>query len=141
MSNLNGIRIYDLARELKQNVKRIIEDLRREGADVSVPSNTISKELAEKVRSRYFPKIKIAPKRQIKILKKTKKENTVINSKSSIKITQGQKLIISDEDILRYFDLMKEMANTINKIKFNSVDFASYLNDSQRISQFTSPAH
>ncbi len=64
------VRIYDLARDLKQDTKRIIEDLRREGADVSVPSNSVSKELAEKVRSRYFPKVDTAPKRTIKIIKK-----------------------------------------------------------------------
>ena len=64
------VRIYDLARDLKQDTKRIIEDLRREGADVSVPSNSVSKELAEKVRSKYFPKVDTAPKRTIKIIKK-----------------------------------------------------------------------
>ena len=31
----NKVRIYDLAKELKQDTKRIIEELRREGADVS----------------------------------------------------------------------------------------------------------
>ncbi len=40
------IRIYDLAKELKMESKRIMEEVRREGVDVSVPSNTISKELA-----------------------------------------------------------------------------------------------
>ena len=64
------VRIYDLARDLKQDTKRIIEDLRREGADVSVPSNSVSKELAEKVRIKYFPKVDTAPKRTIKIIKK-----------------------------------------------------------------------
>ena len=56
-------RIYDLARELKQDAKRVMEDLRREGADVSVPSNSVSVEIAEKVRLRYFPKAEVAPKR------------------------------------------------------------------------------
>ena len=41
------VRIYDLARELKQDTKRVMEELRREGADVSVPSNSVSKELAD----------------------------------------------------------------------------------------------
>ena len=67
------IRIYDLARELKQDTKRVIEELRREGADVSVPSNSVTKEIAEKVRSRYFPKTEIAPKRTIKVIKKAPK--------------------------------------------------------------------
>lgn len=70
------IRIYDLARELKQDAKRVLEELRREGADVSVPSNSVSAELAEKVRLRYFPKTEVAPKRAIKVIKAAKKEET-----------------------------------------------------------------
>jgi len=69
------IRIYDLARELKQDAKRVLEDLRREGADVSVPSNSVSVELAEKIRQRYFPKTEVAPKRAIKVIKAAKKED------------------------------------------------------------------
>jgi translation initiation factor IF-2 len=70
MSVGTTVRIYDLAREIKQDTKRVIEDLRREGADVSVPSNSISKELADKVRNKYFPKVDAAPKRIIKVIKK-----------------------------------------------------------------------
>src|SRR5580765_1679596 len=69
------IRVYDLARELKQDTKRVMEALRREGADISVPSNSVSAELADKVRSKYFPKAEVAPKRGIKIIKATKKED------------------------------------------------------------------
>jgi translation initiation factor IF-2 len=68
------IRIYDLAREVKQDAKRVMEDLRREGADVSVPSNSVSAELAEKVRLKYFPKTEVAPKRAIKVIKAAKKK-------------------------------------------------------------------
>ncbi|MFZ1700554.1 MAG: translation initiation factor IF-2 [Pyrinomonadaceae bacterium] len=64
-----SIRVYDLAREVKQDTKRVMEDLRREGADVSVASNSVSHELAEKVRSKYFPKTEVAPKRAIKVIK------------------------------------------------------------------------
>ncbi len=70
------IRIYDLARDLKQDAKRVMEDLRREGADVSVPSNSVSVELAEKIRLKYFPKTEVAPKRAIKVIKATKKETS-----------------------------------------------------------------
>ncbi|MEO6590304.1 MAG: translation initiation factor IF-2 N-terminal domain-containing protein, partial [Pyrinomonadaceae bacterium] len=70
-----NVRIYDLARELKQEPKRLIEDLRREGADVSVPSNSVTKELAEKVRNKYFPKVEIAQKRTIKVIKKAAKSS------------------------------------------------------------------
>lgn len=69
------VRIYDLARDLKQDTKRIMEDLRREGADISVPSNSVSVELAEKIRSKYFPKTEAAPKRAIKIIKAAKRED------------------------------------------------------------------
>jgi translation initiation factor IF-2 len=68
------IRVYDLARELNQDTKRVMEDLRREGADISVPSNSVSFEIAEKVRNKYFPKAEAAPKRAIKIIKAKKDE-------------------------------------------------------------------
>ncbi|HKV42824.1 MAG TPA: translation initiation factor IF-2 [Blastocatellia bacterium] len=54
------IRIYDLAKELKLDNKRVIDDARREGIDVSVPSNTIPMEVAERIRTKYYPK-KILP--------------------------------------------------------------------------------
>ncbi len=42
----------------------------REGVDVSVPSNSVSKELAEKIRNKYFPKKETTVKRAIKVVKK-----------------------------------------------------------------------
>src|SRR5262245_57624423 len=57
----NKIRIYDLAKELKLDNKKVIEDARREGIDVSVPSNTVPTEVAERIRAKYFPK-KAVPK-------------------------------------------------------------------------------
>jgi translation initiation factor IF-2 len=71
------IRVYDLAKEVKQDTKRIMEDLRREGADISVPSNSVSAELAEKIRLRYIPKAEVAPKRTVKVIKATKKSAAV----------------------------------------------------------------
>jgi len=67
------IRIYDLAKELKLDTKRLIEEVRREGVDVSVPSNSVSKELAEKIRTKYFPKKETAVKRGIKVVKKAER--------------------------------------------------------------------
>ncbi|HYW70523.1 MAG TPA: translation initiation factor IF-2 [Pyrinomonadaceae bacterium] len=64
------VRLYDLAKDLKIDTKRLIEEVRREGVDVSVPSNSISKELAEKIRDKYFPKQSMAAKRAVKIVKK-----------------------------------------------------------------------
>ena len=76
MAAAKKVRVYDLARELKQDARRVIEDLRREGADVSVPSNSVSVEIAEKVRLKYFPKAEVAPKRGIKVIKAAKKETS-----------------------------------------------------------------
>ncbi len=70
MSVGNKVRIYDLAKELKQDTKRVMEELRREGADVSVPSNSVPKEIADKIRNKYFPKKETAPARAIKVIKK-----------------------------------------------------------------------
>ncbi|MDQ3820817.1 MAG: translation initiation factor IF-2 N-terminal domain-containing protein, partial [Acidobacteriota bacterium] len=66
------VRLYDLAKELKQDTKRIIEEVRREGVDVSVPSNSISKELADKIRNRYFPKKEQAVPRKVVVVKKAR---------------------------------------------------------------------
>src|SRR5882672_7367174 len=70
--NSSKVRLYDLAKELKLDTKRLIEDIRREGVDVSVPSNSISKELADKIRNRYFPKKEPAAPRAIRVVKKAK---------------------------------------------------------------------
>ncbi|HET9530604.1 MAG TPA: translation initiation factor IF-2 [Blastocatellia bacterium] len=65
------IRIYDLAKELKLDNKRIIDDARREGIDVSVPSNTVPFEVAERIRTKYFPKkaVPVAGPRLVKTVK------------------------------------------------------------------------
>ncbi len=70
MTVSSKIRIYDLAKELKLDTKRLIEEVRREGVDVSVPSNSVSKELAEKIRNKYFPKKETALKRTVKVVKR-----------------------------------------------------------------------
>src|SRR5713101_3374854 len=64
------VRLYDLAKDLKIDTKRLIEEVRREGVDVSVPSNSVSKELAEKIREKYFPKQAATVKRGIRVVKK-----------------------------------------------------------------------
>ena len=69
-AHTDKVRLYDLAKELKIDTKRLIEEVRREGVDVSVPSNSVSKELANKIRDKYFPKKDIAVKRAIKVVKK-----------------------------------------------------------------------
>lgn len=81
MSVGNKVRIYELAKEVKQDTKRIMEELRREGADVSVPSNSVSKELAEKIRSRYFPKQEV--NKAVRTIKVIKKAPTAPNAEDS----------------------------------------------------------
>jgi translation initiation factor IF-2 len=68
----NKIRIYDLAKELKLDNKKVIEDARREGIDVSVPSNSVPTEVAERIRAKYFPKkaLPTAGPRLVKTVKK-----------------------------------------------------------------------
>src|ERR1043165_1887393 len=70
MTVSSKVRIYDLAKELKLDTKRLIEEVRREGVDVSVPSNSVSKELAEKIRNKYFPKKETTIKRAVKVVKR-----------------------------------------------------------------------
>jgi translation initiation factor IF-2 len=72
MSVGDKVRIYDLAKELKKDTKRIIEDARREGEDASVPSNSVSKDVADRIRSKYVPKKEASPVRAIKVIKKSK---------------------------------------------------------------------
>ena len=73
MTVSSKIRIYDLAKELKLDTKRLIEEVRREGVDVSVPSNSVSKELAEKIRNKYFPKKEPAVKRGVRVVKRAER--------------------------------------------------------------------
>src|ERR1043166_975137 len=70
MTVSSKVRLYDLAKELESDAKRLIEEVRREGVDVSVPSNSISKELADKIRDKYFPKKDAGVKRAIRVVKK-----------------------------------------------------------------------
>src|SRR5688500_7101632 len=70
MTVSSKVRIYDLAKELKLDTKRLIEEVRREGVDVSVPSNSVSKELAEKLRNKYSPKKETAIKRTVTVVKR-----------------------------------------------------------------------
>ncbi len=83
MAIRKSVRIYDLARELKQDTKRVMEDLRRAGADVSVASNSVSSEFAEKVRAKYFPKTEVAPKRAIKVIKASKKKVETVQEEAA----------------------------------------------------------
>ena len=53
---MGKVRIYDLAKELKLESKKVLEDARRLGVDASVPSNTLPDAVAAKIREMYYPK-------------------------------------------------------------------------------------
>jgi translation initiation factor IF-2 len=86
MTVTSKIRIYDLAKELKLDTKRLIEEVRREGVDVSVPSNSVSKELAEKIRNKYFPKKETAVKRGVRVVKRAERVVEEIPAEESAEV-------------------------------------------------------
>lgn len=51
-----AIPVSTLAEELKLDTKRLIDEIRREGAGLQVPSDSVTRELAEKIRRKYFSK-------------------------------------------------------------------------------------
>src|SRR5256885_2227885 len=71
-AHTSKVRIYDLAKELKMESKRLIEEVRREGVDVSAPATTNAKALAEKTRNKFFPKKEPTGERAIRGVKKAK---------------------------------------------------------------------
>lgn len=73
MTVATKIRVYELAKEVKKEPKHIIEDARRFGVDVSVPSNSVPKEIADRIREKYdLGKKDVTPKRGIVVFKKQK---------------------------------------------------------------------
>jgi translation initiation factor IF-2 len=79
------VRIYDLAKELKQDTKRVMEELRRAGADVSVASNSVPIEFAEKLRNKYISKAEAPAKpRAIKVIKAAKKEESAVADEPTV---------------------------------------------------------
>lgn len=68
---MKKVRIYELARELKVEPKKIIEEARRLGIDVSVPSNTLTEDQVEQIRSKYYKKPETT-RLQVRLVKKAK---------------------------------------------------------------------
>ncbi|MEK7829635.1 MAG: translation initiation factor IF-2 N-terminal domain-containing protein, partial [Acidobacteriota bacterium] len=68
---MSKVRIYDLAKELKLESKKVLEDARRMGVDVSVPSNTLEDPIAARIREMYYPKKKevVAAKPTARLIK------------------------------------------------------------------------
>ena len=89
------IRVYDLARELRQDTKLIIEELRREGADVDVPSNQVEQQVADRIRDRY------AWQESSKLQKESFKHRKVIRISKNDVLRTKQMVVKSDKTILR----------------------------------------
>jgi translation initiation factor IF-2 len=71
---MKKIRIYELAKELKVEPRKVIEDARRLGFDVGVASNSLSDEQANQIRSKYYVKKSEPAQMQVKLIKKPKVE-------------------------------------------------------------------
>ncbi len=80
---MGKVRIYELARELKLESKKIIDDARRMGVDVSVPSNTLDDPIANKIREMYFP---------------AKKETAAPTTRTA-RLVKASKPVVSDEAV------------------------------------------
>src|SRR5438093_8280621 len=99
------VRLYDLAKDLKIDTKRLIEEVRREGVDVSVPSNGISKELADKIRDKYFPRKDRLGKRAVRLKKKAARasirtrKTSVTGTFANISMRAGQVSARKSSDI------------------------------------------
>jgi translation initiation factor IF-2 len=52
----NKVRIYDLAKELKLESKKVLDDARMMGVDVNVASNSVDDIIAARIREKYYPK-------------------------------------------------------------------------------------
>lgn len=169
MTTSKKIRVYNLAKTLKQAPKRIIEDIQREGVNIEVASNSVSIELAEKIRNKYLSKVDNTPRMGVKVIKNVitpNSENTINNSQKRKMCEYCSKIIsrkhfvkqykqhvinecpkkpvLSNKNLLKYFDLMTEKTNLINNTNLTSTKFASYLIGSELVSNFNvnySPIH
>jgi len=97
MTVSSKVRIYDLAKELKLDTKRLIEEVRREGVDVSVPSNSVSKELAEKIRNKYFPKKETAVKRTVKVVKRAAMPAELAPAEPEVEADEPEPIVAAPE--------------------------------------------
>ncbi|MBL8203852.1 MAG: translation initiation factor IF-2 [Blastocatellia bacterium] len=81
---MGKVRIYELARELKMESRKILEDARRLGVDASVASNTLDDVIADKIREMYFPKKEpVSAPRTARLVKRTTPTPTEVISEPS----------------------------------------------------------
>ncbi|MCI0391059.1 MAG: translation initiation factor IF-2 N-terminal domain-containing protein [Acidobacteria bacterium] len=81
---MRKVRIYELAKELRLESRKVLEDARRFGADVSVPSSSVDAAIAEKIRELYFPKKSPAASQRAARLVKTAKPVAALSAEESV---------------------------------------------------------
>ncbi len=114
MTAVNKVRLYDLAKELKIDTKRLIEEVRREGVDVSVPSNSVSKDLADKIRDKYFPKKDTAVKRGIRVVKKAARP--VVEEAPPVEAAEVAPLAAAEPEPAPEQEIAAKPATTVRKL-------------------------
>ncbi len=88
---MKKIRIYELARELKLEPRRVIEEARQLGFDVSVPSNSLTEEQAEQIRSRHYakaPEVSQIRPRLVKRIKEVAPEQAAVTGSPSREVSE-----------------------------------------------------
>jgi len=95
MTTSSKVRLYDLAKELKLDTGHLISEVRQQGVSVSVASNSISKELAQRLRSKYLPKHKSAGTRVVKLKKDLLNVRTPALLQSKNRMTSAPKIGLS----------------------------------------------
>jgi hypothetical protein len=135
------VRIYDLARELKLDSRRVIEDARREGVDVSVPSNKIHAEIAERIRVKYFPPSE-KPRMRPRLIKANREYIALTEEDGKIRIVslradgtysfldEAQNLhnivYIPSSETLRLLQAVDELETLVNSRKAKEQDFQEF---------------
>src|SRR5437868_4936921 len=69
---MSKIRIYELAKELRLDNKKVIDEAKRLGVDAHQPSNSLSDDIANKIREKYFPKKAVSKSGPILVKKAAK---------------------------------------------------------------------
>jgi hypothetical protein len=70
-----AIPVSNLAEELKLDTKRLIDEIRREGVDLQQASDSVTKELAEKIRRKYVQRERTVNQHASNALNSATKEN------------------------------------------------------------------
>jgi len=80
------MRVCDLAKALKLDNKRVMEDARREGVDVRVPSNAVPSDVARRICDKYYP-----PKANRPSARAQQKANKMAYAKPAVSVDEPAK--------------------------------------------------